>query len=139
MARCLYLVWGSHAYSKVGPAGLENKQCWVILQKLGTFLNPQEQSLLRNVPAFLPAVSQNVHSYSPEVPGMHRAALEASSQRTFKHALPHADGHEKGGVTVLDLKDLQHGHRQLLVDRGKLFIFLPVTYAPLRLCQYCMS
>ena len=64
-----------------------------------------------------------VHSCSPEVLKMHRAALEASSQRTFKHALPHADGHEKGGVTVLDLKDMQHGHRQLLVDRGEGFIF----------------
>ncbi len=64
-----------------------------------------------------------VRSQSLEVLGMPRAALEASSQRTFKHVLPHAEGHEKGGVTVLDLKDLRHGHRQLLVDRGELFSF----------------
>ncbi len=68
-------------------------------------------------------IPTTVQSFSSEMLKMHRAALEASSQRTFKHALPHADGHEKGGVTVLDLKDMQHGHRQLLVDRGEGFIF----------------
>lgn len=50
-----------------------------------------------------------------------RAALEASSQRTFKHALPHVGSGEAGaagGVMVVDLKRITHDHRQLLVDRG---------------------
>ncbi|KAK9902782.1 hypothetical protein WJX75_005811 [Coccomyxa subellipsoidea] len=48
-----------------------------------------------------------------------RAALEATSQRTFKHALPHAGAdNAAGGVKVLDLKHITHDHRQLLVDRA---------------------
>ena len=56
---------------------------------------------------------------SSHVLAWRRAALEATSQRTFKHALPHAGAdNAAGGVKVLDLKHITHDHRQLLVDRG---------------------